>query len=347
MIQAKNQLKQEVRVWSLLGPMLITLIITLYLFRFSLYDALFPTLAVFGIFSIGRWRMYGLALSLFLLFSTLLYSFPSLAAGERFWSVGISMALGLAFVVLALCYEEVEVLLGGLEEEAGERFQKLTAVDTTLREKELSWNKEKGKLLHDMEWVREQSQQIEKKVQQKEDQLAALRLEKEREIEQVRELFEAAKKSEIEAKEQLTKELEAANRAEAHLKNELEAAKTAEVKLKQEIEQFAKERELPVQTAPVDSFKPRYLQLRDQFNEKSDLLDETRRELFRATEKSELLEREREEERRFAENEEATRLIRQILVMQKERDRLEKLLRSEICELESLVTCFISSPSKG
>lgn len=80
-----------------------------------------------------------------------------------------------------------------------------------------------------------------------------------------------------------------------------------------------------------------YLQLREQFEEKSDILDETRRQLFHADEKILNLEKEREEASLFEQSIEEKQLIKYCLNMELEHYKIQENLEKEIGELTDLL----------
>lgn len=89
---------------------------------------------------------------------------------------------------------------------------------------------------------------------------------------------------------------------------------------------------------PVEA---KYRQLREQFNQKSKVLAETRRELFLANEKLARLQREFDEERWYSLSEVEESLERHLLELSKEKEALEAEHHREVEALQSLLDRFI------
>lgn len=89
---------------------------------------------------------------------------------------------------------------------------------------------------------------------------------------------------------------------------------------------------------PVEA---KYRQLREQFNQKSKVLAETRKELFLANEKLARLQREYDEERWYSLSEVEESLERHLLAVSKEKEELEAEHQREVEALQSLIDRFI------
>ena len=80
-----------------------------------------------------------------------------------------------------------------------------------------------------------------------------------------------------------------------------------------------------------------YIQLKEQFNNKSNILDETRRQLFHAQESLMALQRDVKECEQFRNDPHMQNLINHILKMQQHTDHREKSHKSEIEHLEGII----------
>ena len=80
-----------------------------------------------------------------------------------------------------------------------------------------------------------------------------------------------------------------------------------------------------------------YLQLKEQFGEKSLVLDETRRQLFRTEENLLQLQRILKEHEEFSLDPQVHRLTQHILKMQEQFNREESYYQTEIDELHDLI----------
>lgn len=86
-----------------------------------------------------------------------------------------------------------------------------------------------------------------------------------------------------------------------------------------------------------------YFQLKEQFNEKSSILDETRRQLFRTQESLLQMQRTVREQEQFTLPQQEHRLIKHILRMQHQFDSREKIYSNEIENLQDLITHLLNA----
>jgi len=87
----------------------------------------------------------------------------------------------------------------------------------------------------------------------------------------------------------------------------------------------------------------KYLQLRQQFEEKQQLLDETRKELFRSNEQILQMQREREESQMFELSEVEEALERHLLRMEQEKEEHDAEHQQEIDTLQEMLAAFIKT----
>lgn len=96
-------------------------------------------------------------------------------------------------------------------------------------------------------------------------------------------------------------------------------------------------------TADAPPAEAKYRQLREQFEEKSKVLDQTRRELFLSNEKLAFLQREFDEERWYALGEAEESLQQHLLVVSKENEEAERRREKEVEALHRLLDSLMSS----
>lgn len=142
----EKKVEGQVRFWSLLGPFLILLAIAIVLFKMSMHWYL-PVGVLIGVPLCIKWKMPGLATALTCLFVLFLFSYPQIDLQERYWHLGIGMAVALSFVILTLSLEEVQNLIDKLQVESQSRLDNFLRLDETVKQLEESWRLEKEALL--------------------------------------------------------------------------------------------------------------------------------------------------------------------------------------------------------
>lgn len=297
----ENRLDQHIRFWAVLGPFLMLMTLFVMVIRSTPEDLYIALSILIGLPICWKWKHTGLALAFAFLGSGLVLSVIYGPLEDRFWYFGISLATAMAFVVTSLSLEEVAALIGNLQFESKSRKDHLWSLDERYQSSKDSWEREKGILS--------------KEIAQKENEVLRLKelLVKEKERENVEELekIEQFRKnqSRLEGELQhaknrlLQQEIDASN----HLKQlvyqyeaEVKEYKQNSYANEQLASQYRKETdELKQHAAHVlsqlqsqqdklslvkDGYEPLYKQLRQQFIEKNELLESTRRELFKSKE---------------------------------------------------------------
>lgn len=130
---SERNIERQVQNWALLGPFLTLFTLFVILVRISPEDLLLPVSALVGVLVCWKWKLKGLAFSLGTLAAIILYQYPDIPVEDRFWQVGLGMALALGFVVTALSFEEVEEIVRGIHEESTNRLQHLWRLDEKLK----------------------------------------------------------------------------------------------------------------------------------------------------------------------------------------------------------------------
>lgn len=353
--QIESKFDEQVRFWAVLGPFIMLMTLFVMVIRSAPEDLYLAVTALVGIPVCWKWKHTGLALAFAFLGFGLVFSLIQAPIEERFWYFGISLAIGMAFIVTSLSLEEVTSIISKLQFESKSRKDHLWSLDERYQlakaawEKEkLSFNKEINQKLTEIVVLRSQlKQEDENKVSQNNDQIEQyrknyFRLESElqyaknkqqqTEIESAN-LKRLAAQHETELREQKQKESELLNKidvleiAKKHLLSTLNSEKTSIANVlienRKMSEELAGQEDLQHQiqqlkdaiqekneavavlqneiiekstqieganqhfeciTVPKDPFEPLYKQLRDQFIEKTSLLEQTRKELFKSKE---------------------------------------------------------------
>ncbi len=239
------------------GPFLLSAALALALFKFSIDQWSFIVAALTGFFLSWQWRMPGFLVSLCVL--------CCLSIGQPLWQMGWALAVSSAWLVTLLSLQETALNLNSREKKDQEQISRLTAA---LQEAERLAAQEKKEGERAIAAVERHAQKM---MQEK--------LVDEKLFEGLRANYLKAVHANMELKEDHAKALSA-------LQSELEASKASwAAYLKQlnsvrvENYQLALLREIPVSQKDRE-LEQSYQQLRKQFEEKSKVLRQTRKELF-------------------------------------------------------------------
>jgi chromosome segregation ATPase len=134
-----KKVESQVQFWSLLGPFFVLLSITVLLFKVSPHWY-FPVSALIGIPLCMKWKMKGMAVALTCLFLLAGINYPSLELDDRYWHVGLSLAIAFSFIVLTLALEEVQGLVGKLQLESQSRLDNFLLLDEKWKMAEQEWS---------------------------------------------------------------------------------------------------------------------------------------------------------------------------------------------------------------
>ncbi|MDP1879674.1 MAG: hypothetical protein Q8K60_01880, partial [Parachlamydiaceae bacterium] len=138
---SEKKIENQVQFWSLIGPFLVLLAITVLLFKVSTHWV-YPIVGLIGIPLCVKWKLKGMAAALCCLTIFSAISFPSLAIDERYWHVGMALAIAFSFIILTLSLEEVQDLIDKLQNESQSRLENFMHLDTKLKETETTWFKD-------------------------------------------------------------------------------------------------------------------------------------------------------------------------------------------------------------
>lgn len=138
----ENKIESQVKFWSLLGPFVILLSITILLFKVSSHWYL-PLSALVGIPVCLKWKIKGLAATLTFLLTSVVLAYSGWSLEERYWQIGMSLAMACSLVILTLSLEEAEGLVGQLQRESQSRLDNFLRLDGQVRHSEQEWGVEK------------------------------------------------------------------------------------------------------------------------------------------------------------------------------------------------------------
>jgi chromosome segregation ATPase len=176
-----KKVENQVQFWSLLGPFFVLLSIAVLLFKVSPHWY-FPISALIGIPLCVKWKMKGMALALGCLFLLAGVSYQDLDFDDRYWYVGLSLAMAFSFIVLTLSLEEVDGLVGKLQLESQSRLDNFLLLDEKWKIAEQGWllEKEKSKaeiaaLMQEVAKIQEDKQIFYKLAQLAKDELVQVR----------------------------------------------------------------------------------------------------------------------------------------------------------------------------
>jgi hypothetical protein len=178
---SEKRLEGQVQFWSLLGPLLILLGIAILLFKISGHWYL-PMGVLVGVPLCVKWKMNGLAMALTFLFALFLASYQQIEFRERYWHLGMGMAMALSFVILTLSLEEIKNLIDKLQAESQSRLDNFLRLDEDVKNYERTWSLEKESftshiqiLSNDVKQTRDEGLTFQKLVYLARDELIALR----------------------------------------------------------------------------------------------------------------------------------------------------------------------------
>lgn len=139
----EEKVENQVHFWSLLGPFLMLFSIGVLLFKASIHWY-FPLSLLVGIPLCVKWKMKGMVGALACLFFLSCFAYSSIDWEERYWHVGMALAMAFSFIVLTLSLEEVQGLLQKLQTESQSRLDNFLRLDEKWQFAEKEWVAEKG-----------------------------------------------------------------------------------------------------------------------------------------------------------------------------------------------------------
>ncbi len=140
----EEKVENQVQFWSLLGPFLMFLSIGILLFKAAVHWY-FPLSLLVGIPLCVIGKMRGMVAALSCLFFFSLFAYSSIDWEERYWHVGMALAMAFSFLVLTLSLEEVQGLVQKLHLESQSRLDNFLHLDEKWNQAEKEWGEEKDK----------------------------------------------------------------------------------------------------------------------------------------------------------------------------------------------------------
>jgi len=138
-----RRMRDQVLFWAQLGPM--TLLLTLLAAAPLVGRLDLPIIAMVGSVACWRWRMRALGGVLATLIGWVAWQLQAIPPEDRFWYLGIGIALALGFVVLCLAFDEVKAAIGQLEGEASSRLETLMRFEGQVKRRETQWQLERDR----------------------------------------------------------------------------------------------------------------------------------------------------------------------------------------------------------
>jgi len=318
--------ERQVKFWSFIGPLMILFILTVTMVRFSPQQVLLPLTAVLGALACSQWKMRGLIASLCLLSILLFFNFHSAPVGEYYWIIGIFMALSLGLVITTLSYEEVEEMVLKLKNELQRQISSSNNIEERYLSKKEEWEKEKSRLLADLEWTKEVAGEKEEEYRKLLNENSSIKKESQT----------LRAKGEESLKEIETLKTEAAKQEETTRRHH-EVVKQIESKYEKVLEnlkdRLGQHRSKIDASVKTPNFEAMYNQLKKQFEKKQEILDATRRELFSANEEVLALKKEVEERLLASEND----FLNREADLREKLSKLEEDYEEEIASLHELI----------
>lgn len=206
----ERKIGSQIQFWALLGPFLVLLSIAILLFKVSDHWYI-PFCALIGIPLCAKWHIKGM-ISTFILLSVVLFStYQDLDLDERYWHIGLALAIAFSFIILTLSFEETEGLLQKLQFESQSRMDNFVKLDHKWKEAEVVWSEDKEALASQIKSlagslskVEEEKQTFYKLAQLAKDELTTIRDQHEKLIQdliykkqQIAELHERVEETEL------------------------------------------------------------------------------------------------------------------------------------------------------
>lgn len=142
MNRAENTIERQISLLALAGPCVILAALFIIFIKTSFHYLYLPFTALIGIPLCGKWKMRGLAISLSFLALFVLYHYSEFSFTERLMHVGLAISLSLALLVVALSFEEIEMLMGLKREELQSVHQALLQQENHLKSCQEEWTNE-------------------------------------------------------------------------------------------------------------------------------------------------------------------------------------------------------------
>lgn len=394
----EKKIESQVQFWSLIGPFFILLTLFMTLLKASPTNMWMACIAIASVPLCWRWKMVGLGFVITALTGVIVYHFNELTHMERFWNVGMAIAISIGSIVSTLSFEEVDSIVHGLEIESKSRLDNLWHLDEKIKVIQTSQESEKQQLNEQLTASAAEVALLRKQIAAKEqsgfaisDKLTFLENEKLMLLEQVHQIrrqvdllekenrdqkrsFQTIESQKNELEGQISTLVHEHDRAQsalhtlrqefqqkereyrcveqeilsqrqlvADLQEKLSRYVACEASLNREIEGIESDSILAHFERNLRQAEGRYRQLTTQFQEKSDILNQTRRELFQAQEALAKVERESEEALVEAQMEMEKEIESLLIRFEGEISAMRENHYEEVDELHNLITALSCS----
>lgn len=139
----EKKIEDRFYFWSILGPMVVLLSLAVLFVKLSSHWV-FPIAAIVATPLCLKWKMKGFMISLAILLIGGILTYQTLHLEERYWYVGMGLAMTLSLLILALSFEEVENLLHQLQVESQSRLSNFLRLDEKFKVSTTDWQTEKA-----------------------------------------------------------------------------------------------------------------------------------------------------------------------------------------------------------
>ncbi len=303
--------------WVLLPFVLLALNVSLVFLRPCLFTAYFPFVTLASILVTVRWRTSGIAIAYCLLAAFLLFFYSSISVADRLWQMGAIFCLATNVFISLLAFEEIEGLFHGFVASRKQNTAALLKTQQELKEKETDWESAKEQMRAEIERLKTEAEQ--RRIDREQDQqtLALVTSEIELLTSQKEMILNQARENYV------PQQIDPVQLADEEADQAREFSETTSLDVEESTRQLARAEGL-------------YRQLREQFDEKTKILSQTRQELFRTVGKLEALEV--ENHLNAFEPEEILYLEKALATLEHEQREME----SELTSLEGLISHILS-----
>lgn len=372
----------QAQLWTVPGPLFTCCILLAIVLRSSFTPLLLPITAVAGVVVCNLWKWRGVAVSSAILGSIMVYVLQSQPSHSWIWTIALSLTIASTFVLTVLCSEEAYQALNQLNKDSSDHKQTLSLLNERLHLMQTKMTAEQNEFILQKNQWQEQLTAKEEKQRFNEQLLKLARneittaLKKQETV--LQELFKAnEKKAAMEAKIAELQSLQVSHDhvlQEEHqtlqqeqqklfetiaLQNEAMMAMTSEKDAlmkqmhRQQLEVEHQEKSEAInhseiaEVEEVGPIKHLYHQLREQFAEKSEILNQTRKELFLSQEELLAFQIERKE----AETDENRETMEWIRIFANEAERELNLMEYnhsvEVCHLQEVIASLLLPYPRG
>jgi len=307
----ERQIELKSAALGAIAPLITAVTISILLIKgTSGSNQIFPWVALIGLGLCWQWRVKGLACAIGILCAVFAYQFSNIPVDDRLWYVVFTLSLCVTFGVAALTFDEISTMAVGIATATEESDKKIDQKESLLRAIEHRFIEQTSVLNSQVIELQQQIKELQDKSSSYQEIIDVAR----NEVAQANHRQESLQKELTQASQQVSNlesevrmqlfELEQAKQeAESH-KIELQEKETLCGELKEALKvaeskvvTILPERSLETEEIPAEIRRLEGLnkQLREQFEEKTEVLAQTRRELFVCTEKLACAQKEMEE----------------------------------------------------